>query len=143
MKILKKILLAVIFLICLGFIKIYAEDLTVAVEINGIKINSGTIYVAVFNSPDAMRKQMPFRQAIIGDIASQALLEFSVPSGDYVVSVFQDLNENGKLDTNFLGIPREPVGLSNHSGGIPGNFDKLKTRINSEKAYIIVNMVEI
>lgn len=143
MKNIKKIIFIVMFLIILGLINIFADNLTVTVEINNIKINSGTIYVAVFNSPDAMRKQMPFRQAIIGDIASQALLEFSVPSGDYVVSVFQDLNENGKLDTNFLGIPREPVGLSNHSGGIPGNFDKLKTRINSEKTHIIVNMVEI
>jgi uncharacterized protein (DUF2141 family) len=30
------------------------------------------------------------------------------------VAVFHDENGNGKLDTNFLGIPREGVGVSNN-----------------------------
>jgi uncharacterized protein (DUF2141 family) len=32
--------------------------------------------------------------------------------GRYAVTVVQDVNSNGKMDTNFLGIPTEPVGLS-------------------------------
>ncbi len=34
--------------------------------------------------------------------------------GDYAVSVYEDLNGNHKLDHNFLGLPREPVGASNN-----------------------------
>jgi uncharacterized protein (DUF2141 family) len=40
----------------------------------------------------------------------------------YAAVAFQDLNGNGKLDKNFLGIPKEPFGFSNHaraSGGPP------------------------
>ena len=36
----------------------------------------------------------------------------SVPPGTYAVSVYEDLNGNHKLDRNFFGIPREPVGVS-------------------------------
>jgi uncharacterized protein (DUF2141 family) len=41
----------------------------------------------------------------------------NIPSGTYAVSVFHDENSNGKLDTNFLGIPREGVGASNNAKG--------------------------
>jgi uncharacterized protein (DUF2141 family) len=33
------------------------------------------------------------------------------------VSVFHDENSNSKLDTNFMGIPREGVGASNKAKG--------------------------
>jgi uncharacterized protein (DUF2141 family) len=36
----------------------------------------------------------------------------NVPVGTYAIEVYQDLNSNGKMDTNFLGIPKEPYGFS-------------------------------
>jgi uncharacterized protein (DUF2141 family) len=40
----------------------------------------------------------------------------SIPNlmpGKYAIVAFEDLNGNGDLDTNFLGIPVEPYGFSN------------------------------
>lgn len=37
-----------------------------------------------------------------------------IAPGTYAVALFHDENGNGKLDTNFLGIPREGVGVSNN-----------------------------
>lgn len=34
-------------------------------------------------------------------------------TGKYAVSVYHDLNENGKLDRNLVGIPKEPFAFSN------------------------------
>jgi len=60
------------------------------------------------------------------------------------VSVYQDSNRNGKLDTNFVGMPKEPVGISNYSGkGIPGGFDKLKAVIKNTDAVLTVNMTRL
>ncbi len=36
-----------------------------------------------------------------------------ITAGDYALLVYHDENNNGRLDENFLGIPREPVGFSN------------------------------
>jgi uncharacterized protein (DUF2141 family) len=36
----------------------------------------------------------------------------NVPVGTYAIEVFQDLNSNGKMDSNFLGLPKEPYGFS-------------------------------
>lgn len=41
------------------------------------------------------------------------------------------LINNEKLDTSFIGIPKEPVGLSNYDGkGIPGKFKKHKFTVS-------------
>ena len=37
-----------------------------------------------------------------------------VPSGDIAVLVYVDENENGLIDKNFIGIPKEPLGISNN-----------------------------
>ena len=37
------------------------------------------------------------------------------PAGDYAISLYYDENNNGTLDSNFIGIPKEPVALSNNA----------------------------
>lgn len=37
--------------------------------------------------------------------------------GTYAVKAFHDVNDNGKLDTNWMGIPKEPYGFSNDAMG--------------------------
>jgi uncharacterized protein (DUF2141 family) len=43
--------------------------------------------------------------------------DFPKKAENAVASVFHDENSNGKLDTNFMGIPREGVGASNDAKG--------------------------
>jgi uncharacterized protein (DUF2141 family) len=51
----------------------------------------------------------------------QAVCDFTgVAPGTYAVSVVHDENSNGKLDTNFIGMPREGVGASNDAKGHMG-----------------------
>ena len=37
----------------------------------------------------------------------------NLPPGTYAAQVFQDVNDNHKVDRNPLGIPKEGVGFSN------------------------------
>ncbi len=48
-----------------------------------------------------------------------------IAPGRYAVSVFHDENSNGKMDANFIGIPKEGVGASNDAKGRlgPPKFD--------------------
>lgn len=57
--------------------------------------------------------------------AGTARLEFELPEGVYAIKLFLDLNGNGEMDTNFLGIPKEPFGFSNNAKGKlgPPSFD--------------------
>lgn len=38
-----------------------------------------------------------------------------LPVGEYAVSIYYDVNGNKDLDTNFIGIPKEPIALSNNA----------------------------
>jgi len=51
-----------------------------------------------------------------------------VHAGTYGLSAFHDQNENGKLDTNFLGMPIEDYCASNNARGVfgPPSFDDAK-----------------
>ena len=41
-----------------------------------------------------------------------ASVNLSLPAGEYALAIFEDLNGNGELDQNFLGVPSEPYGFS-------------------------------
>ena len=98
------------------------------VEVVGLRNNKGQISCALYASAEGFPKDS--QKAIRRDTSSvterKASCEFSgIESGTYAVSVFHDENSNGKLDTNFLGIPREGVGASNNARGHlgPPKFD--------------------
>jgi uncharacterized protein (DUF2141 family) len=38
-----------------------------------------------------------------------------VPAGRYGVRLFQDRNKDGEMQTNFIGLPTEPWGISNNA----------------------------
>lgn len=90
------------------------------VEIDGLRSDRGQVLCALFSSAAGFPKKPDravahARSEIVG---RHAACEFQgVPPGTYAISVFHDENSNGKLDTNFLGIPREGVGASNNAKG--------------------------
>tara|TARA_B100000676_G_scaffold293923_1_gene331280 strand:+ start:573 stop:977 length:405 start_codon:yes stop_codon:yes gene_type:complete len=56
---------------------------------------------------------------------------FDIPPGTYAVKLHIDENENGELDTNFLGIPKEQYGISNNTLFL--NFDAASFIIDTYK----------
>ena len=55
--------------------------------------------------------------------------------GVYAIKVLVDNNDNGKMDLNFFGIPKEQFGFSNNVLGILGvpKFEKASFKLNSNK----------
>ena len=60
----------------------------------------------------------------------------NVAAGSYAVSVEHDEDGDGKLKTNFIGMPKEGVGISNNPGGIP-SFGKAQVRVGGNGAISI------
>ena len=57
----------------------------------------------------------------------------------YAFTFFHDLNKNKKLDTNFLGIPKEPYGFSNEKKGRfgPPKFKEVSFKLNKSSIFKI------
>ena len=104
------------------------RDALIRVEITGLRNDKGQVLCAMFSSPSDFPKKMDKALAHVTSVIAngRAACEFSaVAPGAYAVSVIHDENSNGRLDTNFLGIPREGVGASNNPKGHfgPPKFD--------------------
>jgi outer membrane protein len=75
----------------------------------------GRLVVQVYDSPNAFGDfRDPVREFVV-DLATGSEHSFSdVPAGTIAVLAFVDENSNGFLDKNFIGIPRETLGISNN-----------------------------
>ena len=65
-----------------------------------------------------------------------------VTPGRYAVSVFHDENNNGKLATNFVGMPKEGVGASTNAKGHfgPPKFDAAAFRFAGGRQELKIKM---
>ena len=95
---------------------------TLKLEVAGIGSTDGQIVIALWNSYDGFRgKREPFRKKSLDIQYSSVFWEMEdLPLGDYMISVYHDRNDNGKLDFNILHIPKEPYGFSNDARGTMG-----------------------
>ena len=60
----------------------------------------------------------------------------NLPRGEYAVSFVHDENDNKKMDTNFLGIPKEDYGCSNNATGFmgPPKYEDAKFMLEENKS---------
>ena len=90
------------------------------VEVVGLHSEKGQVLCALYSSRDGFPKQSEKASVRVSSAISdrKAVCEFSgIGPGTYAIAVFHDENSNGKLDTKFMGIPREGVGASNGAKG--------------------------
>ena len=107
-------------------------DLTL--EFEATEYDTGSILFALFNSEDShMETNYKEVSSILKDSKAKIVVE-NIPEGFYSFSYFHDVNGNGELDKNMLGIPKEPYGFSNGQEGNfgPPNFQESKIEIKSD-----------
>ena len=115
-----------------------AEEKKLIVQITNVTSEEGQIILAIYNSSENYDKRIAFQEVKLKPEIDTVIFETNVPDGEYLVMLVHDINNNGKLDTSFIGMPKEPVGLSNYDGkGIPGKFKKHKFSVNENTEIII------
>jgi uncharacterized protein (DUF2141 family) len=113
------------FLLMTVFLLPSGEKNNLVVKVSDIKSMKGNLYIGLFKGEDQFMK---FDSAYMGKMVEvknpEETVTFNdVPEGQYAIAVFQDMNMNGKLDQNELGIPKEGFGFSNNRKG-PPKYDK-------------------
>ena len=74
---------------------------------------AGLMLIPTLDAAAATQKEAA--RARIKAVNGELVYRFEdLPPGTYAVQVMHDENDNGKLDSNFLGIPSEGYGFSNN-----------------------------
>ena len=94
---------------------------TLTVVISSFSSEVGVLNIGIYDnqndwlgSSTVQKRSLTVREHNVGGVV---ITSFEVEPGEYAISVHHDDNDSGKMDTNFIGIPKEPTGLSN--GAVP------------------------
>ena len=101
------------------------------IHVDNIKSKKGSIRFGLFTS-EADYLKNPVEKRVIKSTGKDVTIVFeNLQPGDYALSVIHDENENGELDSNALGIPKEGFGFGNNALGSfgPPSFEKAKIKI--------------
>ena len=131
----KKLIGAILFawIVAQGF----AQTGTVVLNVTQIQADKGgEISAGIFskdNFPKVGKQFVGQEKSVTGK--SMQLIFENVPVGEYGVVAFQDIDKNKDLKTNFVGLPKEPIGFSNDAKikfG-PPDFDDAKVKVEASK----------
>ena len=91
-----------------------AGDFEITVKVSDIREASGRIAVGLFRRPYTFPDMGRQHKGAFIDISGEAVMHTftGMPAGTYAIAVYHDINDNQKLDTNFMKIPKEPYGFS-------------------------------
>ncbi|MEN0005700.1 MAG: DUF2141 domain-containing protein [Bacteroidota bacterium] len=95
---------------------------TLQLSVTNVKATEGKIMIAVFDKEANFLTSNRFKSvAVPADKKGTIEVEIAgLPFGEYGISIFHDENDNNELDSNFMGIPKEPYGFSNNASGTFG-----------------------
>jgi len=86
----------------------------IAIDVHDVPSSKGKISVAVYNTKEGFLKfDKVFKcDSIVAQKGITRIAIKDLPEGEYALAIFHDENGNDKLDTNWLGIPKEKVAFS-------------------------------
>lgn len=92
----------------------FAQAASLDVSIRGQRTDGGTLQVLVAGSAGAWTGEASPAAATTLAVPGSGNARFELEPGRYAIKVVHDENGNGKLDTNFMGMPVEGYGFSNN-----------------------------
>ncbi|WP_210518385.1 DUF2141 domain-containing protein [Hymenobacter terricola] len=93
-----------------------AETASVTVVVSALVSTTSTVKLYFYNTRAGFLKhgQWAFSKSVKPEGKSEFSLPVDLPKGEWAVAITQDMNNNDKIDKNFLGIPTEPYAFSNN-----------------------------
>jgi uncharacterized protein (DUF2141 family) len=137
-----KTLLLIIFL-STTLVKVsYCQQASLEVTIKNIKNKKGSIRIGLFTNDTDFMKKIAYGKIVKVDGAEVTAVFDDLPAGDYGISIIHDENENGELDTNKMGIPKEGFAFGNNAMGKmgPASFENSKVAVREKSVHQVLNL---
>jgi uncharacterized protein (DUF2141 family) len=136
-----KILLLIITL-C-ATITAQSQTVNLTVEVSNVKSNKGIVNVCVFNQDNGFPEKTNLAIKCVNMNAAKGTMQIKIDGvmpGKYALAAYHDENNDGKFNTNLLGIPKEAAGASNGAHGKmgPPKFENAVLMIDKNKTQISI-----
>lgn len=95
-----------------------SQSATQTIVFNNLDQKAGKIYIAWYNNEADFTREDKIHLAKAVEVQGKntvAVVFENILPGTYAIAAFFDQNDNGKMDTNFFGIPKEKYGFSNNA----------------------------
>ncbi|RMF01430.1 MAG: DUF2141 domain-containing protein [Bacteroidetes bacterium] len=106
--------MSLLILLVLGMLMPPTDTATLDLTITGLKGERGSLNLALFpragNFPEIDTDTYTARIEVTAQTMTYRFT--NLPRGRYALAVYQDLNNNGKMDKNLWGVPTEPYAFS-------------------------------
>ena len=117
----------------------------IALQIEGLRNDEGQILVGLYDNPDPFpgKREEALQSLALRIEQGQATGAFErLPPGAYAIAVVHDENANNELDSNWLFIPTEGIGVSNNPEPRfgPPSFEEARFELGSEPMLLIIRM---
>jgi uncharacterized protein (DUF2141 family) len=118
---------------------------TLHIQLQNVERAEGKIRVAVFDEPQSFVREEPAVQSKVLSAVTTGAVAFSIPDlsyGHYAIAIYHDINNNGKLDRNTLGIPKEPYAFSNdpHAKWQAPDFEATKFLFSQDQQKAVLTL---
>jgi uncharacterized protein (DUF2141 family) len=112
------------------------------ITIKNIKSDKGNLRAGIFKEKETFLKNATYGKVVKAHKNELKIIFDDLPPGTYAISVIHDENENGKLDSNMIGIPKEGFGFANDAMGTfgPPAFEKASITVETQKVSITITM---
>jgi uncharacterized protein (DUF2141 family) len=117
-----------------------ASAASIEVRVQGVTAK-GKVLVAVCDKTTFL-KDCAYSGSAPAKAGETVVTVDGVPAGSWAVLSYQDENDNGKLDRNVLGIPKEPYAFSRDARGRfgPPSFEDAAFELRDEKAVTTIKL---
>ncbi|MBO0931984.1 DUF2141 domain-containing protein [Fibrella aquatilis] len=121
-----------------------AQSAKVRIDVTGVAVGKGPVVVNIYDSADHFFKQAAYTKTV-NDAQSTVTVLFDLPAGRYALSVYQDTNNNKRLDQGWFNVPTEPVGFGNNFRprlSAP-RFEDCAVLVNNDDNQFTVNLFKV
>ncbi len=119
-----------------------ATDLTI--EVSGLRNTQGKVVLGIYDSQEAFPKRGQAIKRIVLELSSTSVSTTvdDLAEGVYALAALHDENNDGKINKNMFGMPKEGYGFSNNVRGKlgPPPFNKASFELKADALPLKINI---
>lgn len=123
-----------------------AATASVTVVVSALASTQSALKLNFYNSSEGFLKRggEAIQRVVRPEGKTVVTVPIELTQGEWAVALTQDVNNNDKLDKNFIGIPTEPYAFSNNVRPAmrPPNFDECKFRVDGPGKVVSISLTK-